>query len=273
MIMKTNDSYIRLSNKIRKKILEISFNAKVGHVGSAFSIVEILVAFYFGILRITKKNTRIVCTDAVILSKGHAAPALYSVLNERGMLADSIFSTYCSNGSLLEEHPNHVVPGVDVSTGSLGHGLSIGVGIALAAKVRKQKKNVFVILSDAECDEGETWEAALSAAQYKLDNLYVFLDYNRVQAFGTVKDVLNLEPLAQKWKSFNWGVTEVDGHSVLAILAKYKATVKNTGPSIIICHTVRGKGVGFMEQVIDWHYKHPSAEDRDAAILELTKAV
>ncbi len=257
----TSDKEKILAKRIRKSILTLSYKAHVGHIGSAFSIVEMLIALYFQIM---KKG------DKFILSKGHAAPALYVTLHERGLLPEKDLLTYCQNGSIIEEHPNHIVPGVEVSTGSLGHGLSIGIGMAIAAKVKKTSTNVFVITSDAECDEGETWEGALSAGHHALNNLCVLLDYNKVQAFGTKKDVLNIEPLADKWRAFGWNVYEADGHDVSAMVSVWEKRELNNKPNIIICNTVRGKGVEFMHHLIDWHYLNPTEEQFNIAIKELS---
>jgi len=269
--MKPNKSFKRLSHDIRNTILDISWEAHVGHVGSAFSIVEILTSLYFGILK-EKSNTRAWKTsDIFVLSKGHAAPALYATLYERGLISKKDLFSYCQNGSLFEEHPNHLIPSIEVSTGSLGHGLSIGVGYALATRITKKKKNVAVLISDAECNEGEMWEAALSAAHHKLNNLYVFMDYNKTQAFGTTQDVLGLEPLRQKWEAFGFTVYDVDGHNPQSIIKSFQTHITNNTPVLFICHTVRGKGVSFMEHHIDWHYLDPTEEQVKASRIELKK--
>lgn len=264
-----NKDFNKISHVVRKKILEISYRANVGHVGSAFSIVEMLVALFFAILRINPSKPNSSSRDRLILSKGHAAPALYCVLWQKGILSNRTLQTYCQSGSLLEEHPKHLVSGIEVSTGSLGHGLSIGAGMALALKLQKSKNKVFVLLSDAECDEGEVWQAALVSAHHRLNNLYVFLDYNKVQAMGTTYEVLNLEPLADKWRSFGWEVLEADGHKVDEIIKRFTTVKSQTKPKIIICHTIRGKGVTFMEHRIQWHYKNPNKEEYEKAIKEL----
>ncbi len=267
--MKTDEKYLKLAKDVRRKIIRISHQAKVGHVGSAFSIVEILVALYFEIMKIDKKTIKDDKRDRFILSKGHAAPALYAVLHEKGLLTDKNLADYCRNNSIFEEHPKHHIVPVEVSTGSLGHGLSIGVGLAMGSKLKKQQSNIFVLMSDAECDEGEVWEAALFAGYHKLNNLFLFLDYNKVQALGTTKDVLDLEPLAQKWQAFGWNTLEVDGHDTRKIISAWMDNNDNLGPAIFICHTVRGKGVSFMEHVIDWHYKNPDDRDLKKALKEL----
>lgn len=264
-----NKEYDKISKNIRRKILEISYRANVGHVGSAFSIVEILVALYFEIMNVDKKNIKNDKRDRFVLSKGHAAPALYAVLQQKGFLTTKNLADYCRDNSFFEEHPKHHILPVEVSTGSLGHGLSIGAGLALGSKLKKQKANIFVLMSDAECDEGEVWEAALFAGHHKLNNLFLFLDYNKVQALGITTDILNLEPLVQKWLAFGWKTVEVDGHDISAIISTWKNLKNNPSPTIFICHTIRGKGVSFMEHVIDWHYKNPDTEDLKNALQEL----
>ncbi len=259
----------KLAGEIRKNILQISYDAKVGHVGSAFSIVEILVALYFGILKIDQRRPNSSSRDRFILSKGHAAPALYCVLEKRGLITKKILTSYCRDGGLLEEHPTHHINGIEVSTGSLGHGLSIGVGFSLAAKLKKANYGVFVLISDAELDEGETWAAALSAAHHKLDNLTILLDYNQVQALGRVHEVLNIEPLKEKWLAFGWRLVEVDGHNIRSIIMGSQRKTNSSQPSIIICHTIRGKGVSFMEHKIEWHYLSPTADHIKRALREL----
>ena len=266
--MKTDEKYIKLAKEVRRKIVKISHTANVGHVGSAFSIVEILVALYFGIMKIDKKTIKDEKRDRFVLSKGHAAPALYAVLHEKGLLTEKNLADYCCDNSIFEEHPKHHVEAIEVSTGSLGHGLSIGAGLAMGGKLKKHKSNIFVLMSDAECDEWEVWEAALFAGHHKLNNLFLYLDYNKVQALGTTEDVLNLEPLAQKWQAFGWNTVEVDGHDTDAIILAWMNNNANICPTIFICHTIRGKGVSFMEHVIDWHYKNPDEEDLEKALNE-----
>ncbi|MBI2617086.1 transketolase [Candidatus Gottesmanbacteria bacterium] len=259
-----------IAKTIRKIILTISYESKVGHIGSSFSIVEILVILYFSFLRINPRKPKWHDRDRFILSKGHAAPALYATLALRGFFPQRNLSKYCKDKGLLEEHPKHTVLGIEISTGSLGHGISIGAGMAISAKLRKKNFRVVVLMSDAECDEGETWESALFASHHHLQNLIVLLDYNKVQAFGSIEEVLQLEPLTSKWRAFGWNVLEVDGHSMPKLLSTIKKTAASANkPSIIICHTVRGKGVTFMEHTIDWHYLNPKKEQYYAALEEI----
>jgi transketolase len=209
--------------------------------------------------------------DRFVLSKGHGCAALYAVLAERGFFPLEWLDTFCQNGSRLPGHATHAyLPGVEVSTGSLGHGLSIACGIALAAKRDGKTYRVFALLSDGECDEGSTWEAVLFASHHRLDNLIAIVDYNKIQSLGRVEEVINLEPFAEKWRSFGWAVREVDGHDVLEIEETLTQVPFEAGrPSCVIAHTVKGKGVSFMEDKLLWHYRSPQGEEFEAALAEL----
>jgi len=209
--------------------------------------------------------------DRFILSKGHGTAAVYAVLAECGFFPKEWLDTYCQDGSKLAGHiTHHGVPGVEASTGSLGHGLSIGCGMALAGKRDRRPYRVFVMLSDGECDEGSTWEAVLFAHHHCLDNLVAIVDYNKIQAFGTVKEVLDLEPLADKWRAFRWAVREIDGHDYDQIEDALLSVPFEPGkPSAIVAHTVKGKGVSFMENRLVWHYKSPDDEQLVQALAEL----
>lgn len=261
--------------EVKKLILKISHKAQVGHIGSALSIADILTVLYFEILKVNPKNPRWPLRDRFILSKGHAVAALYSTLFLKGFLSEKTLFSYCQNKGLLGEHPEHTVFGVELTTGSLGHGLSVGVGMALTAKIERTTYKTFVLLSDAECNEGEVWQAALTASHHKLNNLTAIIDYNKVQALGTTKEVLNLEPFSAKWKAFGWNVLEVDGHDIAQMLktfAELKAkSSKLKAPTVIIAHTIRGKGVSFMENKIEWHYFTTTKEQYEQAIKEIHK--
>lgn len=205
--------------------------------------------------------------DRFILSKGHAAAALYATLYECGFIGQEHIDNYCKNGALLGGHCTANVPGVEVSTGSLGHGLSIGCGMAIAGK---GKYKVYVLMSDGECDEGSMWEAALFAAHHRLDNLTVIIDYNKIQSFGRTKDVLDLEPFGDKWKAFGWSVWECDGHNFDDI--EMALVTSSLGkPKCIIAHTVKGRGVSFMEDKLEWHYKTPTKEQVEESLVELNE--
>lgn len=258
--------YQKISNQIQKKILKMKYESQEGHLGSALSCVDILNVLYFKILNIDPKNPLAENRDRFILSKGHAASALYAVLAERGFFDEKELDTYCKDGSKLAGHPTKgCAAGVEASTGALGHGLPIGLGIALAGH------RVFVLMSDGEMDEGTTWEAALFASHHKLDNLIVLVDYNKWQAFGKTNEVLNLEPLAKKWESFGWSVKEVDGHNFKE-LEKTLSEVpfEKTKPSIVICHTKKGKGVDFLEDKLESHYHHLTKEELEKICEKLS---
>lgn len=265
--------YNKVAREIRKKILEMKFNSQSSHVGSALSCVDILTVLYLKILKLNPKKPKKSDRDRFVLSKGHAASALYVTLAVKGFFPEEKLQNYCKDGCRLAGHTTKdCVPGVEVSTGSLGHGLPIGVGMALAGKKDGKKYRVFVLMSDGECDEGSNWEAALFASHHKLDNLVAIIDYNKIQAFGRTNEVLNLEPLKDKWTAFGWSVTEVNGHNFLEIeKALEKVPFKNQKPSLIIAHTVKGKGVSFMEEKIEWHYRSLDKELLKSALKELHK--
>jgi len=209
----------------------------------------------------------------LVLSKGHGGAILYAVLAERGFFPLEWLDRYCQEGSPLLGHASHHVPGVEVSTGSLGHGLPIGCGMALAGRHDRHPYRVFVLLSDGELDEGSNWEAMLFAPHHRLDNLVAIVDYNKIQSFGSVPEVLGLEPLVEKWRAFGWAVREIDGHDIACIAETCNALPFEPGrPSALIAHTTKGKGVGFMEDQLAWHYKSPSDEQLALALAELAEA-
>ncbi|MFH1055297.1 MAG: transketolase [Candidatus Altiarchaeota archaeon] len=259
-----------LATRVRAHALNMTHNARASHIGSSLSVADILTVLYSRILRIDPARPDWPMRDRFILSKGHAAAALYAVLSESGFLQKNSLKTYCQDDSALGGHASMKVSGVDFSTGSLGHGLAIGSGMALAAKRDRCRYRVFVLLSDGECNEGSIWEAAMFAAHHRLDNLTAIIDYNKLQAFGRVEDVLDLEPLAEKWKSFGWSTQEIDGHNHVKIEgALSRVPLKSGKPSCIIAHTVKGKGVSFMEDQLDWHYKSPDIKQLTSALIEL----
>ncbi len=261
---------IELARRVRCHALRMVHRANASHIGTALSMTDLLAVLYSGILRIDPKQPHWPERDRLVLSKGHGASALYATLAERGFFPVAELGRYCCDGSQLAGHINHHVPGVDFSTGSLGHGLSLGCGVALAAKRDGQACRAFVQLSDGECDEGSTWEAILFAPHHRLDNLVALVDYNKIQSFGTVKEVLDLEPFADKWQAFRWAVREVDGHDHGQIRAALESVPFERGrPSVLIAHTVKGKGVSFMENQLAWHYKSPSDEQLAQALREL----
>ncbi len=250
----------------------MAHRSKTGHIGSAFSVIDILINAYFGHLKYDPKHPLAPDRDRLILSKGHACAALYAVLAEAGFFPKQELETYLQDGSRLAGHPHlGSPPGTEASTGSLGHGLSIGTGMALAAKLDERDNKTVVVISDGECDEGAVWEAALTARQWKLSSLTCIIDYNKIQAFGRTEDVVNLEPFADKWRSFGWRVLETDGHDCTALLSALKQSIEPSDqPMAIIAHTIKGKGVSFMENTIDWHYWSPSDEHFKKAMIELS---
>ena len=245
------------SRNVRKTIIEITTPVRSSHIGGAFSVADILVVLYFEILRIDPTHPEDPERDILIFSKGHASSALYSTLAERGMFNRALLKEYYIDGGLLPGHPvRGCVPGVEVSTGSLGHGLPMGVGMAIARKIDKNPSRVFVVLSDGECNEGSVWEAVMLAGHHRLDNLTAVIDYNKIQSLGRTSEVLDLEPFGAKWSAFGWSVQEIDGHDLGATAEAFRSPSLEMGrPSVVIAHTVKGKGVSFMEDRLEWHYK------------------
>ena len=256
-----------LAQQIRKIVLEQSKRAHVGHIGSALSIADILACLYDGILRIPALDDP--DRDRFILSKGHAALALYAVLYLKGWIDEKTLNSFHSDGTLLGVHPECALPGVDFSTGSLGHGLSFGVGAALAAQMQRSNRRIFVLISDAECNEGSTWEAVMFAAHHRLSNLTAIIDLNGQQALGYTKNVLALPDMPGRWNSFGWDAREVDGHDGAAL---HEALVDDKSsssmPRVIVARTIFGKGVSFMENQIKWHYLPMSDEQYTLAMKE-----
>lgn len=261
------------AKEMRKLIFQTAYAGRTGHLASAFSVVEILIVLYFGdVLNYNPQQPNWIERDKLIMSKGHASLALYSALCMTGYFKKEELKTFCNPGSVFGGEPKYPdIPGIEATTGSLGHGLSFGVGIAMAHKLDNRKSRVYVILGDGECQEGSIWEAVLSASHYKLDNLTVILDYNKLQAMGTLEEILSVESFSEKFKSFHWEVSEVDGHNIEALreelLLDKKKLVKK--PRIIIANTIKGKGISFMEQVAIWHYRMPNEKELEVALQEL----
>ncbi len=234
------------------------------------SIVELLLVLYHGVMRVDPKDPDRPDRDRFILSKGHGCAALYAVLAERSFFPEEWLKTFYQDGSPLAGHIVHTVPGVEVSTGSLGHGLPMACGMALVGKRDHKPYRVFALLSDGECDEGSNWEAALFAGHHNLDNLIVIVDYNKIQALGHTNEVLDLEPFADKWRAFGWSVREIDGHDVEEARSTLtECPLSADHPSCIIAHTVKGKGVSFMENKLLWHYRCPDDDELQRALAEL----
>jgi transketolase len=265
-----NMPYEQLACNLRKKILHTIYLSKASHIASNLSIVEILTVLYGRILKYDQKNPTWEERDRLILSKGHAAVVLYSILSEAGFFPDTWLDSYSSKESILLGHISHHVPGVELSTGSLGHGLPVGVGIAMSLKHDKSNSKVYVIISDGELDEGSNWEAFMFSGHHKLDNLIVILDYNKIQSYGSVNEIIALEPLRKKMESFQWSVEEVDGHNCNELEKILSNTpFKQNKPSIVIANTIKGKGISFMENNLLWHYKNPDGEEYKKALKEL----
>lgn len=261
------------ARRIRGHALRMVHHAQASHVGTCLSMADLLAVLYCRTLRLDPRRPDWRGRDRFVLSKGHGAAILYAALAERGFFPVERLDRFCDRGSPLTGHVNHAdVPGVEVSTGSLGHGLSIGCGMALAGRTAPERSRCFVLLSDGECDEGSTWEAALFAPHHRLGNLTVIIDYNKIQSFGTVAEVLDLNPLADKWRAFGWRVMEIDGHDLAAIDGALKdAGTDNDHPLVVIAHTVKGKGVSFMEDDLFWHYRAPDAEQLAMALQEVER--
>jgi len=267
-----SESLEKIANKLRYDIIKNSHRSKTPHLGSCLSCVEILVTLYWQILRLNENNITSLNRDRFILSKGHAAPALYHVLAMKGFFPKILLESYGNDGSLLGEHPvaPGILNGVEAATGSLGHGLSIGVGMAMACRIKKQEFQTFVLMSDGECNEGAIWEAAMFSSAQKLHNITVIIDYNKWQATDRSNEVLQLEPLSKKWDSFGWDVREINGHSfdeIFQNLTFNSHTSKK--PKVIIANTVKGKGISFMEDDNNWHYRIPTEKELKEAQKEL----
>lgn len=258
---------------VRKDIVEMVHRAGSGHPGGSLSAVELLVGLYFSKLRHDPLNSGWAMRDRFFLSKGHACPVLYSVLARAGYFPVEELGTLRKLESNLQGHPNmHKLNGLESSSGSLGQALSIANGAALAAKMDKKDIRVYCLMGDGELDEGQVWEAAMTAAQHKLNNVCAVVDFNKLQLDGSLESIKNLEPLTDKWKAFNWNVIEIDGHDMEQVLAAYdQAAACTDKPSVIVAHTVKGKGVSFMENKAEWHGKAPNKEELELALEEIER--
>lgn len=261
-----------LALRARRLVLRMVYEAKASHTGGALSMTDILAVLYSGILHIDPSDPGNAERDRFLLSKGHACAGLYAVLGLRGFFPVGELKTYACDGSRYLSHTSHLIPGVEVSAGSLGHALPIAAGLAVAAKRKGMRWKTYCLISDGELNEGSNWETILFAPQHKLDNLVLIVDYNKIQSLGNVKDIIELEPLKAKFDAFRWETYEIDGHNHREV---YDALIKcggnnNGAPKVIIAHTIKGKGVDFMENKLLWHYKSPDAEEFKAAIDGLT---
>lgn len=271
--MKNKDktSLEKHANSIRREILKMAYETKSSHTGGCLSCVDLLTILYFKALRVNPQDPLNPNRDRFIFSKAHASKALYAVLVEKGFFPKEKLSTYERNNGLPGHTARNVVPGVEMSGGSLGHGLSIAAGMAYAGKLNKSVVRVFAMLSDGECDEGSTWEAILFAGHHKLSNLIAVVDYNKIQSFGRTKDILDLEPFRKKWEAFGWGVIEVDGHNMKEIEKVFRKIPFTAGkPSALIAHTIKGyKGVKKHINQVSSHYKPPTKEEYEELLKEL----
>jgi len=265
------DEMSSMAKKLRRHVIRMIGKAGSGHPGGSLSAAEIITALFFDVLRHDPANPRWPERDRFILSKGHAAPILYSALAERGYFPVEELVTLRMLGSCLQGHCDMTAtPGVEMSSGSLGQGLSFGIGMALAGRLDARDYRVYVLLGDGECDEGQVWEAAMASAHFKLDNLVAIVDHNELQIDGWNREVMNLEPLADKWKAFGWHTTEVNGHELSELITAFDEAKKIKGkPTVIIAHTIKGKGVSFMENNVDFHGKAPTPAEMERALEEL----
>ncbi len=269
-----SDELRRLAKEIRIASLRMISRSSASHIGSVFSSAEILACLYGGVMNVRPNDPTWDCRDRFVMSKGHAAAGLYATLALRGFFPlERLERFYVDEGDLAGHVTHKDVPGVEVSTGALGHGLAMAVGFATGAKRLDAPWSVFALLSDGECDEGSTWEAALLAPAWKLSHLTVIVDYNKIQSLGRVDEVLPLEPFAQKWEAFGWLTREIDGHDVNALMQSLdpESWPSNEQPRCLIAHTVKGKGVSFMEDDLLWHYRSPKDEEYDRALEELER--
>lgn len=270
MIIKNDLESINVfSKEIRKLTLTMIYKARASHIGGALSMADLLAVLYSGVLRVDPLDPGWVQRDRFLLSKGHACTSLYATLALCGFFPVRLLDDYAKDGSIFLSHTSCRVPGIELSTGSLGHALSFGCGLALAAKRRMNEHKTFVLIGDGEMDEGSIWEAILFAPQYKLDNLVLIVDYNKIQSLGTIEEVLNLSSLPKKFEAFNWDVFEIDGHDHLIIKNTFVSFKNNGKPKVIIAHTIKGKGINFMENKLLWHYKSPSEQEFNEAMAQL----
>lgn len=271
---KTIEELKSIALDIRRDIIEMMWQTGSGHIGGSLSCVEILIVLYFHIMNIEPANPLREERDRFVMSKGHSAAALYAVLVRRGYLKkELLFNSFIRAGGILQEHPDmRKVPGIDMSTGSLGQGLSVGAGMAWAGKYKKKDNRVYVLMGCGEIQEGQIWEAAMSASHLKLDNLIGIIDYNRVQVNGPIDKLMNVEPLSSKWEAFGWEVKKVDGHNISEIIDAIKLIKDSKGsPKVIIAYTVKGKSISFMEGKYEFHAATLTKEEYELAIKELER--
>jgi len=266
------DSLEKKAIDLRKVVLKMIYDAKTGHTGGSLSSLDIIITLYNAVMKIDPQNPSWIERDRFILSKGHSVEGYYVVLADKGFFPAEELSTYCKFGTRLIGHPTVKIPGIEMNTGALGHGLSAGVGMAIAGKMDEKNYRVFVLMGDGEQAEGSVWEAAMSAAHYRLDNLIAIIDRNRLQISGNTEDVMKLESLRDKWTAFGWEVTEADGNSINDLLGVFGSIpLVSEKPTLIIANTVKGKGISFMENNAKWHHGVPDEVQYHQALDELDK--
>lgn len=256
---------------IRKDVMQLVYNAKTGHTGSDLSCTDLLVALYYDVMAVDPVNPNRVDRDQYIQSKGHAAEVLWAVLADRGFIDQTELSNFSQFGSRLIGHPNNKVAGVEMNTGSLGHGLPVSVGIALAGKMDGKAFHTYTLMGDGELAEGSVWEGAMAAAHYHLDNLTAIIDRNSLQITGASESVMGLEPLNEKWQAFGWDVHEIDGNNMEEIVSTLKIPNQPGKPKLVIAHTIKGKGISFAENQAGWHHKVPTEQELASALKQLTE--
>lgn len=275
---KANQSTIKAlelqAEKIRRRLVEIVYASKSGHIGGSLSSVEVETALYFHVMNIDPKDPKKADRDRFILSKGHSVEALYAVLAAKGFIDDELLDTYGHFKSALAGHPTKKTPGVELNSGALGHGLSVGVGMAIAAKMDKAPFRTYVLMGDGEQGEGSIYEAAMSASHHKLGNLVAVIDRNKLQISGTTEEVMSLEPMRDRWEAFGWDVYDVEGNDMASLVDTFDNFDHNNGkPKLIIAHTTKGCGISFMEKVAKWHHGVPNDEQYKEAVAEIDERI
>ncbi len=266
---------LRLQTEIvRKRLVEVVYKAKAGHIGGGLSSLNVLTTLYFRVMNIDPLNPKMEDRDRFVMSKGHCVEALYSVLEARGFITPELVNTYGQFGSVLAGHPTIEVPGIEVNSGALGHGLPIGVGMAIAAKMDKKDYKTYVLMGDGEQGEGSIYEAAMAGSQYKLDNLVAIIDRNGLQISDTTENVMGLEPIAERWSAFGWDVQDINGNSIDEIIKAFdRIDYNNQKPHLIIFRTTKGKGVSLMENILKWHHGVPTQTEYEQAINEIEQRI
>lgn len=277
-MMEVNQNKIKAlriqAEQIRHRVVEIVYSAKSGHIGGSLSSVDIETALYFQVMNVDPKNPKMEGRDRFILSKGHSVEALYSVLSAAGFIKDEVLNTYGQLNSVLAGHPTKKVPGVELNSGALGHGLPVGVGMSIAAKMDKKPYRTFVLMGDGEQGEGSIYEAAMSASHYKLDNLVAIIDRNKLQISGKTEDVMSLEPMRERWESFGWDVIDVEGNDMEALVRAFESIRYDNGkPTLLIAHTTKACGVSYMENIAKWHHGVPNDAQYEQAIAEINERI